>query len=64
MIISQLPELFVQRERALLGPRFDAMFSYPGQGAVRGASVNALRCTPLRWRIFRWKHRHFARLRL
>ena len=46
MIISQLPELFVQRERALLGPRFDAMFSYPGQGAVRGASVNALRCTP------------------
>ena len=44
MIISQLPELFVQRERALLGPRFDAMFSYPGQGAVRGASVNALRC--------------------
>lgn len=39
MIISQLPELFVQRERALLGPRFDAMFSYPGQGAVRGASV-------------------------
>lgn len=46
MIISQLPELFVQRERALLGPRFDAMFSYPGQGAARGASVNALRCTP------------------
>ena len=46
MIISQLPELFVQRERALLGPRFDAMFSYSGQGAVRGASVNALRCTP------------------
>ena len=46
MIISQLPELFVQRERALLGPRFDAMFSYPGQGAERGASVNALRCTP------------------
>ena len=46
MIISQLPELFVQRERALLGPRFDAMFSYPGQGAVRGASVNTLRCTP------------------
>ena len=31
MIISQLPELFVQRERALLGPRFDAMFSYPLQ---------------------------------
>ena len=47
MIISQLPELFVQRERALLGPRFDAMFSYPGQGAVRGASVNAMRCTCL-----------------
>ena len=42
MTISQLPELFVQRERTLLGPRFDAMFSYPGQGAVRGASVNAL----------------------
>ena len=63
MIISQLPELFVQRERALLGPRFDAMFSYPGQGAVRGASVNALRCTPQR-RISRWKNRHFAHLRL
>mgnify|MGYP000733166856 CR=1 FL=1 len=35
MIISQLPELFVQRERALLGPRFDAMFPI-GAGAVRG----------------------------
>ena len=51
MIISQLPELFVQRERALLGPRFDAMFSYPGQGAVRGASVNALRCTPQQFAV-------------
>ena len=40
MIISQLPELFVQRERALLGPRFDAMFSYPGQGAVRSRIGN------------------------
>ena len=46
MTISQLPELFVQRERALLGTRFETLFTYPGQGAVRGASVNALRCTP------------------
>ena len=36
MIISQLPELFVQRERALLGPRFDAMFSYQGRGRCVG----------------------------
>ena len=51
MIISQLPELFVQRERALLGPRFDAMFSYPGHSSVaRVLSKEQPLCIVLFWK--------------
>lgn len=39
------PELFEQRERALLGVRFDALFAYPAAQAARGVTVNTLRCS-------------------
>lgn len=39
------PEFFEQRERTLLGERFDALFAAPGP-AARGLTVNGLRCTP------------------
>ena len=37
------PEYFEQRERALLGPRFDELFAAPAQPA-RGLTANGLRC--------------------
>ncbi len=40
-----LPQYFVERERALLGERFDQIFS-PEQAPFRGLTVNGLRCTP------------------
>ncbi len=39
-------EYFEQRERALLGDRFDALYTPPSQTAARGVTVSALRCTP------------------
>ena len=43
------PPLFEQRERALLGARFEELFCAPSAGPVRGATVNLLRCTPDRF---------------
>lgn len=40
-----LPQYFVERERALLGERFDQIFS-PEEAPFRGLTVNGLRCTP------------------
>ena len=39
------PPLFEQRERALLGSRFEELFHFPTANPVRGATVNTLRCT-------------------
>ena len=39
-------EYFSQRERALLGDRFDALYTPPADRAARGVTVSALRCTP------------------
>ena len=44
--MSCLPAAFEQRERALLGPRFEALFAAPGPAPARGLTVNTLRCTP------------------
>ena len=44
--LSCLPAAFEQRERALLGPRFEALFAAPGPAPARGLTVNTLRCTP------------------
>ncbi|WP_395151097.1 RsmB/NOP family class I SAM-dependent RNA methyltransferase [uncultured Allofournierella sp.] len=37
---------FEERERALLGQRFDAYYQAPQIQAARGVTVNGLRCTP------------------
>ena len=39
-------EYFEQRERALLGERFDALYAAPQETAERGVTVSALRTTP------------------
>ena len=39
-------EYFEQRERALLGDRFDALYAAPQETAERGVTVSALRTTP------------------
>ena len=39
-------EYFEQRERALLGGRFDALYAAPQETAERGVTVSALRTTP------------------
>lgn len=39
-------EYFLQRERALLGARYDALFAAPSKQPARGITVNTLRCTP------------------
>jgi len=39
-------QYFEQRERALLGPRFDALYATPAETAARGVTVSALRCSP------------------
>ena len=39
------PEYFEARERALLGERFDALFS-ASEAPARGLTVNRLRCAP------------------
>ena len=44
--MSCLPAAFEQRERVLLGPRFEALFAAPGPAPARGLTVNTLRCTP------------------
>lgn len=38
-------EYFEQREKALLGDRYEAYYQYPAEQAARGVTVNALRCT-------------------
>jgi 16S rRNA C967 or C1407 C5-methylase (RsmB/RsmF family)/NOL1/NOP2/fmu family ribosome biogenesis protein len=39
-------EYFQARERALLGPRYEALYTPPAGEAARGVTVSALRCTP------------------
>ena len=39
-------EYFEQRERALLGPRYEQLYAAPQQTAERGVTVSALRTTP------------------
>lgn len=39
-------EYFEQRERALLGDRYDILYTPPAEKAARGVTVSALRCTP------------------
>lgn len=39
-------EYFEQRERALLGDRYDALYTAPAEKAARGVTVSGLRCTP------------------
>ena len=39
-------EYFVTRERALLGPRYDALYAAPAAEAARGVTVSPLRMTP------------------
>ena len=39
-------EYFEARERALLGPRYEALYAAPTAGAARGVTVSALRMTP------------------
>ena len=42
------PAAFEQRERALLGPRFEELFTPRTAAPARGVTVNTLRCTPQR----------------
>ena len=42
----QFPQDFTARERALLGPRFDEVYTYATAAPARGVTVNGLRCTP------------------
>ena len=39
-------EYFEQRERALLGQRYEQLYAAPQQTAERGVTVSALRTTP------------------
>ena len=39
-------EYFEQRERALLGERFDVLYAAPQETAERGVTVSALRASP------------------
>ena len=39
-------EFFEQRERTLLGERYETLYSAPSKTAARGVTVNLLRCTP------------------
>ena len=42
-------EYFEQRERALLGRRFDVLYAAPAETAARGVTVSALRCDAQRF---------------
>ena len=42
-------EYFEQRERALLGDRFDVLYAAPQETAERGVTVSALRSSPERF---------------
>ena len=42
----QFPADFTAREQALLGLRFDALYTYATPLPARGVTVNGLRCTP------------------
>ena len=39
-------EYFEQRERALLGPRYEQLYAAPQEAAERGVTVSALRAMP------------------
>ena len=39
-------EFFEQRERKLLGERYETLYAAPSETAARGVTVNLLRCTP------------------
>ena len=40
---------FEQRERALLGERYEQLYAAPAETAARGVTVSALRCSPQRF---------------
>lgn len=42
----EFPADFLARERALLGDRFDELYTYATPEPARGITVNTLRCTP------------------
>ena len=42
----EFPQDFTARERALLGARFDELYTYATPQPARGVTVNTLRCTP------------------
>ena len=42
----EFPADFLTRERALLGDRFEELYTYATPEPARGITVNALRCTP------------------
>lgn len=44
--MSAFPEFFEQRERALLGSRFEELLTYATPTPARGITVNGLRCPP------------------
>ena len=57
-------EYFEQRERALLGRRYEQLYAAPQQTAERGVTVSALRTTPEQFaqrQISRWNPRPSAR---
>ena len=43
------PAEFLDRERALLGPRFAELYAYAAPEPARGVTVNTLRCPPERF---------------
>ena len=45
-------EYFEQRERALLGRRYEQLYAAPQQTAERGVTVSALRTTPEQFASF------------
>ena len=57
-------EYFEQRERALLGPRYEQLYAAPQEAAERGVTVSALRAMPEQFaqkRTSRWKCRLSAK---
>lgn len=46
MTVTVFPAAFEQRERALLGARYDELFAWPTPVPARGLTVNGLRCGP------------------
>ena len=42
----EFPKDFTAREKALLGDRFEELYTYATAQPARGVTVNTLRCTP------------------